>query len=141
MFWKYHRLPDDIVSDRNVSVIGEYSMYLEHYLGTKHNLSNGFHPQMDSQQGRLNQPIEAYQRSYHNFIYNNSAEILVMAKYAHNNLKYSSKTIFPVDSNYCFVIFIVEWLQYDLNKKTVVTDNNKELIDQHNFYSEIYHPD
>jgi len=84
------------------------ALFLMDYLGTKHNFSNVFHLQLDGQQERLNQPIEAYQRLYHNLTYNNSAEILVMVEYAHIYSKHSSKIIFPINSNYRSVIVNVE---------------------------------
>ena len=58
--WKYHRLPTDIVSDRDSRFTHETWQEFLQLSGIRPRMSTAFHPQTDGQTERLNQTIEAY---------------------------------------------------------------------------------
>jgi len=88
--WKYHRFPEDVVSDRDRTFTGQYFTDLYNYLGIKPIMSTAFHPQTDWQTERINQVIDAYLRSNCNYKQNNWAEMLAMAEFVYNNLNHSA---------------------------------------------------
>jgi len=97
--WKYHGFPEDVVSDRDRTVAGQYFTDLYDYLGIKRSMSTASHPQTDGQTERMNQLIKAYLRAYCNFEQNDWAEMLPMAEYAYNNSKHSATKITPFYAN------------------------------------------
>jgi len=98
--WKYHGIPQDVVSDRDATFTGQYITNLYDYLGIKRSMSTAYHPQTDGQTERMNQVIEAYLRSYCNYEQNDWSEMLAMAEYAYNNSKHSATKISPFYANY-----------------------------------------
>jgi len=52
--WKYHGIPEDIVSDRDATFTGQYIANLYDYLGIKRSMSTAYHPQTDGQTERMN---------------------------------------------------------------------------------------
>lgn len=60
--WKYHGLPEDVVSDRDTTFTSQYLTDLYKFLGMKRSMSTAYHPEMDRQTERINQVIEAYLR-------------------------------------------------------------------------------
>jgi hypothetical protein len=62
--WKQHRLPEDIVSDKDSKFISHFWQSLMNLLSIKLNLSTAFHPQTERQTERVNQTLEAYMRNY-----------------------------------------------------------------------------
>jgi len=100
--WKYHGLPEDVVSDRDGTFTGQYFTDLYNYLGIRKSMSTAFHPESDGQTERINQVIESYLRSYCNYEQNDWASMLAMAEYAYNNSKHSSTKISPFYANYGF---------------------------------------
>ena len=58
IFYKYivgnHRLPEEIISDRDKLFIFKFWKSLMDLVGTKHNLSMSYHPQTDGQTEQLN---------------------------------------------------------------------------------------
>jgi transposase InsO family protein len=98
--WRYHGMPEDIVSDRDATFTGQYIPNLYDYLGIRRSMSTAYHPQTDGQMERMNQVIEAYLRSYCNYEQNNWSEMLAMAEYAYNNSKHSATKISPFYANY-----------------------------------------
>jgi len=98
--WKYHGIPEDIVSDRDATFTGQYIPNLYDYLGIKRSMSTAYHPQTDGQTERMNQVIEAYLRSYCNYEQNDWPEMLATAEYAYNNSKHSATKISPFYANY-----------------------------------------
>jgi len=98
--WKYHGIPQDVVSDRDATFTGQYITNLYDYLGIKRSMSKAYHPQADGQTERMNQVIEAYLRSYCNYEQNDWSEMLAMAEYAYNNSKHSTTKISPFYANY-----------------------------------------
>ena len=62
--WKAHRLPIDIVSDRDTKMTSHIWQVLMDLLGIKTKLSTAFHPETDRQTEKVNQTIEQYLRHY-----------------------------------------------------------------------------
>ena len=61
-----HRLPDEIISDRDKLFTSKFWTSLMAQLGANHKLLTAFHLQTDGQTERLNQILEQYLRSYVN---------------------------------------------------------------------------
>ncbi|GME64610.1 uncharacterized protein ACHE_50633A [Neofusicoccum parvum] len=62
--WKYHGLPDTIISDRGPQFISEFWQGLCKLLQIDHRLSTAYHPEMDGQTENANKEIEVYLRHY-----------------------------------------------------------------------------
>ena len=62
--WKLHRLPESIVSDRELQFAAEITKELNSMLGIETKLSTLFHPQTDGQILRMNQVLEQYLRFF-----------------------------------------------------------------------------
>ena len=98
--WKLHRLPDEIVSDRDTRWTSEFWKNLCEIIGIKRNLSTAFHPQSDGQTKCLNQTLEPYLRTFINYNQNDWNQLLPLAKYAYNNLVTAPKKMSPFYANY-----------------------------------------
>jgi len=94
--WKYHGVPEDVVSDRDSMFTGSFFTDLYNSLGIKRSMCTAYHPLTDGQMERINQVIESYLRSYCNFEQNDWASLLAMAEYAYNNCKHSSTKMSPI---------------------------------------------
>ena len=62
--WKIHRLPTDIVSDRDTKITSHFWQVLMDLLRIKTKLSTAFHTETDGKTERVNQSIEQYLRHY-----------------------------------------------------------------------------
>src|SRR5436853_3918107 len=62
--WRYHGLPESIISDRDSRFTSKFWTSLMKLLGVKLNVSTAFHPETDGQTERVNQTLEQYIRSY-----------------------------------------------------------------------------
>ena len=62
--WRYHGLPDSIISDRGPQFAAELMKELNKLLGIQTKLSTAYHPQTDGQTERMNQEIEQYLRLF-----------------------------------------------------------------------------
>jgi len=98
--WKYHRFPEDVVSNQDETFTGQYFPHRYNYLGMKRSMSTAFHPQTEGQTERLNQVIEVYLRSHCNYAQIDWAEMLAMVEFAYNNSKHSTTKITPFYANY-----------------------------------------
>ena len=58
--YRYHRLPDDIVSDRGPQFVSKFWQSLFKILQVEIKLSLAFHLQTDGQTERVNQVLEQY---------------------------------------------------------------------------------
>ena len=58
--WKLHKLPESIVSDRDLQFTVEITKELNDMLGIETKLSMSFHPQTDGQTEQMNQKLEQY---------------------------------------------------------------------------------
>jgi len=97
--WKYHRFPEDVVSDRDGTFTGQFFVDLYEYLGIKRSMSTAYHPQSDGQTERINLVIESYLMSYCNYEQNDRASMLAMVEYAYNNSNHSATKIYPCYTN------------------------------------------
>ena len=66
-----HRLPDEIINDRDVKFTSNFWQTFLAKLGIKSKLSTAFHPETDGQTERLNQTLEQYLRCFVNYEQNN----------------------------------------------------------------------
>ena len=64
--WKYHGLPQQIISDRGPQFVSRFMRHLNNILGIKAAASTAYHPQTDGQTERANQEIEQYLRLFVN---------------------------------------------------------------------------
>ena len=80
-----HRLPEEILSDRDKLFTSKFWIAVTSLLGTKRKLSTAFHPQTNSGNERMNQVIETYLHSYINYQQNNWVELLPLAQFAYNS--------------------------------------------------------
>jgi transposase InsO family protein len=62
--WRYHGLPDSIISDRGLQFAAELMKELNKLLGIQTKLSTAYHPQTDGQTEQMNQEIEQYLRLF-----------------------------------------------------------------------------
>jgi hypothetical protein len=98
--WKYHGFPEDVVSDRDTTFMGQCFMDLCNFLGMKKSMSTAYHPESYRQTEQINQVIEAYLRSYCNYEQNDWKSMLAMAEYTYYNSKHSATKISPFYANY-----------------------------------------
>jgi len=62
--WRFHGLPEDIISDQDTKLISHFWQALMDKLGIKTKPSTAFHPKTDGQTERMNQVLEEYLRHY-----------------------------------------------------------------------------
>jgi transposase InsO family protein len=83
--YKYHGLPDDIISDRGMQFTSKFWQSLFKILQMKTNLSSSYHPQTDGQTERVNQVLEQYLRCFVNYHQDNWVDLLPVVEFAYNN--------------------------------------------------------
>lgn len=83
--FKYHGLPSELISDRDVRFTSKFWTELSHLLGTKLKMSTAFHPQTDGQTERANRVLEDYLRHYINPRQDNWDDLLTLAEFSVNN--------------------------------------------------------
>jgi len=98
--WKWHGLPESIISDRGPQFVAGLMRELNGILGIQSKLSTAFHPQMDGQTKRINQELEQYLRMFINHRQEQWPEWLGMAEFAYNNKAYLSTQTSPFKANY-----------------------------------------
>ena len=97
--WKYHGLPDTIVSDRGSLFVSNLWDAVCHRLRIKAQLSTSFHPETDGQTEITNAFMEQFLRKYVDFSQGDWEEWLPMAEFSANNLASSSTGISPFFAN------------------------------------------
>jgi len=100
--WRHHRLPTDIVSDRDSQFTSEVWQEFLRLSGIRPRMSTPFHPQTDGQTERLNQTIEAYLRAFVQHEQNDWVSLLPMAEFAYNNSVTIGNGMTPFFANYGF---------------------------------------
>jgi len=100
--WKHHRLPMDIVSDRDSRFTSETWKEFLWLSGIRLRMSTAFHPQADGQTERLNQTIEAYLQAFVGHEQDNWVGFLPMAEFAYNNSVTTGNGMSPFYANYGF---------------------------------------
>ena len=98
--WRFHGLPNNIVSDRDSRFTSSFWKALMRLLEINQKMSTAYHPQTDGQTERVNQILESYLRNYVNYEQDNWAEMLPMAEFAYNNSATTATTISPFFANY-----------------------------------------
>lgn len=100
--WKYHGLPDSIVSDRGGQFISAFWTELCRLLQIQRKLSTAHHPQTDGQTENANRSLLAWLRKYVNYHQDNWIELLPMAEFADNEIDSESSGVSPFFANYGF---------------------------------------
>ena len=100
--YRYHGLPDDIVSDRGTQFVSKFWRSLFEILKVDIKLSSAFHPQTDGQTERVNQVLEQYLRCTINYQQDDWTEYLPFAEFAYNNTLHASTQQTPFFANYGF---------------------------------------
>ena len=88
--YQYHRLPDDIVSDRGPQFVSKFWQSLFKILQVEIKLSLAFHPQTDGQTEWVNQVLEQYLCCTINYQQDNWTSLLPLAEFAYNNSTHAS---------------------------------------------------
>jgi transposase InsO family protein len=98
--WRYHGLPDEIISDRGPTFVSRFSHELSELLGITTTPSTAYHPQTDGQTERVNQEIETYLRVFINHRQDNWADWIPIAEFSYNNRIHSAThhTPFELDT-------------------------------------------
>src|SRR4051794_19521962 len=98
--YRYHGLPDDIISDRGSQFISRFWRSLFEILKVDIKLSSAFHPQTDGQTERVNQVLEQYLRCTINYQQDDWTLYLPLAEFAYNNSIHASTQQTPFYANY-----------------------------------------
>jgi hypothetical protein len=98
--YRYHGLPDDIISDRGPQFISRFWRSLFEILKVDIKLSSAFHPQTDGQTERVNQVLEQYLRCTINYQQDDWTSYLSLAEFAYNNSIHASTQQTPFYANY-----------------------------------------
>lgn len=96
--FKYHGLPDSIITDRGSLFTSKFWSSLCYYLNVKRRLSTAFHPQTDGQTERQNSTMEAYLRAYCRFEQVDWVRWLPIAEFAYNNARQASTMMSPFEA-------------------------------------------
>ena len=88
--FRYYRLLQKIISDRDPQFTSKFARKLCRLLGIKQNVSTAYHPRTDGQSERTNQWLETYLSFFVNYQQDNWAMYLPLAEFAHNNWKNAS---------------------------------------------------
>lgn len=98
--YRFHGLPEDIVSDRGPQFVSKFWQALFEILQVKIKLSSAFHPQTDGQTERVNQVLEQYLRCNINYQQNDWTSLIPLAEFAYNNSTHASTHQTPFYINY-----------------------------------------
>lgn len=93
--FKYHGIPEIIISDRGVTFASKLWKSMMDLMGGEQRLSTAYHPQTNGQTERTNQTLEQYLRHYVNDHQDNWADLLPMAQLAYNTSKHSTTEVTP----------------------------------------------
>ena len=83
--WRFHGLPETVVSDRGPQFVSLFWNHLNQILKTRALLSTAYHPETDGQTERMNAVLEQYLRVYVNYLQDDWVEWLASAEFASNN--------------------------------------------------------
>jgi len=98
--WKLHRLPESIVSDREVQFAAGIMKKLNNLLGIQTKLLTAYHPQTDGQTERINQELEQYLRVFIDHRQEQWPDWLGTAEFAYNNKIHAATKTSPFKANY-----------------------------------------
>lgn len=97
-----HRLPEQLISDRDKLFTSTFWTALMQHLGVKHKMSTVYHPQTDGQTERLNQTLEQYLRLYVNARQDNWVQLLPLAQIAYNHSPTTTTDTSPFYASFGF---------------------------------------
>ena len=98
--WKLHRLPENVILDRELQFAAELTKELNRMLGIEMKLSTAFYPQMDGQMEQMNQELEQFLRFFVDHRQKDWPEWLASAEFAVNNKVHTTTKISPFMANY-----------------------------------------
>jgi transposase InsO family protein len=101
--WKYHGLPDTIVSDRGPQFISEFWTELCRLLRIKVKLSTPYHAATDGQSENANKELEIFLRAYVNYHQDDWVDWLPSAEFSDNVKESVSTQVAPFEANYGFM--------------------------------------
>jgi len=97
--FRYHGLPETIVSDRGPQFTSRFWKHLCACIKIDPRLSTAFHPQTDSQTERMNAVMEQHLQAYVNYLQDDWTSYLFLAEFAGNNQVSDSTTLSPFFAN------------------------------------------
>jgi hypothetical protein len=100
--FKYHGVPQTIISDRGVTFTSKFWKEFLNCLGSSSVLSTAYHPQTDGQTERTNGILKTYLRLFCNYNQDNWSQILDLAEFSYNNTWQSAANCSPFFANYGF---------------------------------------
>lgn len=98
--WKYHGMPDEVISDRGSVFVSKFMRRLCELLKIQPSPTTAFHPQGDGQTERVNQVIEQFLRMCTTKRQDNWADLLPLAEFAYNNACHSATGFSPFYATY-----------------------------------------
>ncbi len=132
MVVRHYRVPESIVTDRDLFFISKFLSLLCYFLEIKKKLSTVFHPQTDNQIERQYSMMEAYLRAFVNWKQDDWARLLPMAEFTYNNAKNASTGHTPFKLNYGYHprVFFEEDVDSRSRSRSVneLAEELKELI-------------
>lgn len=100
--YRYHGLPERIISDRDPRIMSEFFSSLFKRLGTKLAPSTAYHPQTDGQTERTNRTLEQILRAYVHPLQDDWVSHLPLVEFVYNNSVQASTTMTPFFANYAY---------------------------------------
>jgi hypothetical protein len=97
--WKYHGLPNSIVSDRGSQFVSAFWDELTKQLKINARLSTAFHPETDGQTEIMNSKVEQYLRAYVNYLQDDWNSMLAMVEFTGNNMVSETTQVSPFFAN------------------------------------------
>src|SRR5882724_5650278 len=83
--WKFHGLPEEVISDRGTQFVSSFTCNLSQLLGIKVAASTTYHPQTDSQTKRVNHEVEQFLQLFVNQCQDDWYKWLSIAEFAYND--------------------------------------------------------
>lgn len=97
---KLHGLPENLISDRDVTFTSSFWKELFHLCGTKLYFSSAYHPQSDGQTEVANRTMEMYLRCSTSTQPNKQSDWLSWAEFCYNTSYHSSLKTTPIETVY-----------------------------------------
>jgi transposase InsO family protein len=132
--FRLHSLPLTIISHRGPQVSALFWKHLCRRLGIKPRLSMAFHPQTNGQTERMNAIMEQYLRAHVNYLQDDWADWLPLAKFAANNQASETTGTSPFFANRGFD----PQCQFDLTPATTNDVNDRHALTTSKTLSEIH---
>jgi len=98
--WKLHRIPREVLSDREPQFTSKFIEEFTKALETKRQLLTAYHSQTDDQTERINQEIGTFPRHYVNYQQDDWMNWLAAAEFQYNNKKHAATRKTPFELNF-----------------------------------------